>query len=147
MGLRCKNPTDKNAGNKFKVYFSCHPDDFELYFEEITEDILSLCNCEIYFQENLGEITADENYFSDIEQTNLFVFPVTSKFLLTENAARDIDFAFAVKNNTPILPLLQERELESLFNDKCGSYHLLDKYKKWHLFTIYLTITNFIGKI
>ena len=130
MGLRCKNPTDKNAENKFKVYFSCHPDDFELYFEEITEDILSLCNCEIYFQENLGEITADENYFSDIEQMNLFVFPVTSKFLLTENAARDIDFAFAVKNNTPILPLLQERELESLFNDKCGSYHLLDKYKK-----------------
>lgn len=37
------------AQGKAKVYFCCHPQDFELYFDEIAEDILSKKNCSIWY--------------------------------------------------------------------------------------------------
>lgn len=35
-------PEHINPNKKSKVYFSCHPDDFELYFEDISNEILKI---------------------------------------------------------------------------------------------------------
>ena len=58
----------------------------------------------------------------------LFVMPVTSKLLSTPNQALDSEFSFAVEKHIPILPLMQEKGLETLFNQKCGNLQFLDKY-------------------
>ena len=47
--------------------------------------------------------------------------------LCTENPALDREFAFAISNHIPVLPLMQESNLEDLFNQKCGNLQFLDK--------------------
>lgn len=44
----------KTRGNaspqgKQKVYFTCHPDDFDRYFEKISEQILTFENCAVWY--------------------------------------------------------------------------------------------------
>lgn len=58
----------------------------------------------------------------------LFVIPVTSSFLCEPNRARDTDLPYALGHHIPILPLLQEDGLESLFNQTCGDLQILNKY-------------------
>ena len=58
----------------------------------------------------------------------LFVIPVTSSFLCEPNRARDTDLPYALEHHIPILPLLQEDGLESLFNQTCGDLQILNKY-------------------
>ena len=57
----------------------------------------------------------------------LFVIPVTSQFLHTDNRARRVDFQFAIDRHIPILPLMQEPNLEEDFNKLCGNLQILSK--------------------
>ena len=67
--------------NKPKVYFTCHPEDFGRYFDEISEQILKAHDCVIYYAKDMSAPYEDENWQEDLEQMNLFVFPVTLKLL------------------------------------------------------------------
>lgn len=42
--------------NKPRVYFTCHSDDFESYFNKICEDIFKTHDCAIYYTEDMTEI-------------------------------------------------------------------------------------------
>ncbi len=57
----------------------------------------------------------------------LFVMPVTTRLLCSDNAARCEEFPFAMEKHIPVLPLMQESNLEGLFNQKCGDLQFLDK--------------------
>ena len=117
---------DGSPQGKPRVYFCCHPDDFELYFEEIAEDILSTHNCAIWYRDDFSIF--DDELKNDLLQMQLFVIPVTSKFLTDDNDALNIEFNIAVKNHIPVLPLMQESGLEALFNHKCGDLQFLNKH-------------------
>ena len=110
---------------KPRVYFCCHPDDFTKFFEPVSTDILLKQNCAIWYIDGTAE--RDEDFVSDLKQMQLFVMPVTINLLCTENEALNIDFKTAVENHIPVLPLMQERGLEHLFNKKCGDLQFLDK--------------------
>ena len=58
----------------------------------------------------------------------LLVIPVTKNFLYEENDARLKDLKFALENNIPVLPLIQEVGLELEFNKLCGDIQCLNKY-------------------
>lgn len=125
--ILCKNV---NLQGKQRVYFSCHPDDFLKYFEGIKSEILAAQNCAVYYDEELTAPFDKQQLFSDLSQMQLFVMPVTTKLLTTKNRALDIEFAFAMKQHIPVLPLMQESGLEKLFNMKCGDLQFLDKNNK-----------------
>ena len=110
---------------KRKVYFCCHPMDFEKYFPSISDEILEKQNCAIQYARK--NAVRDEAFLADLTQTQLFVMPVTANLLCTPNEALDVEFPFAVKNGIPVLPLMQENDLEALFNEKCGDRHILNK--------------------
>ena len=111
---------------KPRVYFCCHLDDFDRYFEEISEDILSRQTCAVWYR---GDFSAfDDELENDLKQMQLFVIPVTAKFLTAVNDAFDIEFRIAIENHIPVLPLMQEPGLEQLFNLKCGNLQFLNKY-------------------
>ena len=112
---------------KAKVYFCCHPQDFELYFDEIAEDILSKKNCSIWYS-TYQIAKVDEEYFDGLRQMQMFVMPITNKLLCAPNFAIETDFEFAVKNNIPILPILLEKDLDRIFQEKCGDIQYVDKY-------------------
>ena len=42
--LKYKTRGDSTPSGKAKIFFCCHPDDFDLYFEKICKDILDICD-------------------------------------------------------------------------------------------------------
>lgn len=118
-------PNNINPKGRPKVYFCCHPNDFDGYFESISNEILEKQKCTIWYAENEDE--RNDEYLSKLKEMQLFVMPVTTNLLCAENIALDVEFIFAIENHIPVLPLMQEAGLEELFNKKCGDLQFLDK--------------------
>ena len=123
--LKYKTRGNSNPQGKPRVYFCCHTEDFNRYFESISDEILAKQNCAVWYTDEVS--VRDEDFFADLKQMQLFVMPVTTNLLCTENQAIDIEFKFAIENHIPVLPLMQERGIEELFNKKCGDLQFLDK--------------------
>lgn len=126
--LKIKSYKKENK-NLSRVFFSCHKDDFDKYFTDIVSDIINIQDCNIYYLEKSDKDINDYNnslYLSDLNKMNLFVFPISFKFLTNDSISRNIDFSFAKNNNIPILPIFVEPNISGLFNDKCGRLQALD---------------------
>jgi len=123
--LKYKTRGNSNPQGKPKVYFCCHPEDFNKYFETIYKEVLAKQNCAVWYTDEV--VAYDDDFFLDLKQMQLFVMPITTNLLCTENEAIDIEFRFAIENHIPVLPLMQENGLEELFNKKCGDLQFLDK--------------------
>ena len=124
--LKQKTRPGTDYFGKPRVYFCCHPEDFDLYFHEISNELLKLQNCAMWYDDD-GQ-HRDEEYLSNLKQMQLFVMPVTRKLLCSENAALEREFRFAMEQHIPVLPLMQEQGLEQLFNQKCGDLQFLDRH-------------------
>lgn len=124
--LKCRTRDNSEPKGKPRVYFCCHKDDLDQYFDEISNEVLTKQNCAIWFIDEAVEY--NEDYFLNLKQMQLFVMPVTTNLLCTENAALNIEFKFAIENHIPVLPLMLENGLVDLFNKKCGELQFLDKY-------------------
>ena len=125
-----KTRGNSNPQGKSRVYFCAHPKDYGVFFEEISEDILKYQNCAIWYD---SEPTADydkEDLLSRIGDMNLFVIPVTYRFLKEDCRARTVEFQYAIDNHIPVLPLMQEDGLDALFNEICGDLQFLYKGEK-----------------
>ena len=114
-----------------KVYYCAAPGDHEKFFDSIAAS-LAVCypDISLWYTDDggaAGQVPSGEaeDLLFDLSHMNLFVIPVTRKFLTEDNRARDTEFAFAVKNRIPVLPVLEEPGLEELFNGKCGDLQCL----------------------
>lgn len=117
----------KNIKDRPKVYFCCHPEDFDFCFGVISKDILSKQKCTIWYAEDLTA-RREREYLEDLKQMQLFVLPVTSRLLYKDSFALSVEFSFAVENHIPVLPIMMESFLEEDFNKKCGDLQFLDKF-------------------
>ena len=124
--LACKTRGNTSPQGKPRVYFCCHPADFSLYFETVSDEILALQNCAVFYPEG-GEAAYTKELLADLAGMQLFVMPVTTRLLTTANPALEVAFCFALEHHIPVLPLMQERELGAHFNEKCGDLQYLDK--------------------
>ena len=122
--LNYKTRGNSNPQGKPRVYFTCHPEDFAKYFETISEEILEKQNCAIYYYESCQE-TDVHTLELELSQMQLFVIPVTSKFLYQENLALDVHLKFAATHHIPVLPLMQESYLEEEFQKNVEIYSFL----------------------
>lgn len=122
---------EQTAQGKQKVYFCAHPDDYGRYFEKISNEILNTLekennrNCAFFYLEDANAERDDDFKFS-FKEMNLVVMPVTTRLLTTKNPALDIEFKLAEEYGIPVLPLMMESGLESVFNAKCGDIQFLD---------------------
>lgn len=123
--LKYKTRSNSSPQGKPRVYFCCHPKDFEKCFESISDEILEKQNCAVWYTDEV--VAYDDDFFMDLKQMQLFVMLITTNLLCTENETIDIEFNFAIENHIPVLPLMQESGLEELFNKKCGDLQFLDK--------------------
>ena len=48
-----KTKGNGSPNGKARVYFTCHPDDFDLYFEQVCEYIFKSQNCAVYYTAEL----------------------------------------------------------------------------------------------
>ncbi len=127
MKLQHKTRGDSSPQGKPRVYFSYHPADFGLYFQPISREILEKQNCAIWYDTEPEADYDREAFRLSLSQMQLFVIPVTTRFLCQESRASAVELPFALEHRIPVLPLMQESGLEELFNAKCGSLQMLDK--------------------
>lgn len=117
--------------NKLHVYYCAHPDDYNQYIDEIKKNIFVAkpesafiyhedTDFDKYDSEDIEEV---RNY---ILSAHIIVIPITRKFLSEKNFARDEEFAEAVRNNIPLIPIMEENGLEADFNRICGNYQTLN---------------------
>jgi len=119
---------DSSPDHKPKVYFTSHPDDFEVYFRVLSGEILERSNCAIYYAEYERSID-DEEHRDNLAAMQLLVFPITSRFLKGENIARQ-EVRFAIENNIPVLPIMVESDLDKKFSKECsdiGNLQFVDR--------------------
>lgn len=123
---------------KPKVFFACYPEDFEAAFSLISEDILNTSNCSVWYD---SELAGEKALLTDtaqkeskialedvLQEMQLVVFAVTSRFLHSSSEARDKVLPFALNNHIPVLPIMLENGLESEFNDTCSKIQVVERY-------------------
>ncbi len=106
-----------DVDKKSRVYFTCHPDDFEKYFKMVCNDIFKTHDCAIYYTEDMREIIAEDEKETDLGRNNLFVVPITRKLLTTPNRAMDEDIPYALKEHIPILPIMMELDIDGIYSE------------------------------
>ena len=128
--IRYKTKGNSRPDRKPRVYFTCHPDDFERYFKKICDDIFKTHDCAIFYTENFSECIPNQDLATDIGSNNLFVVPVTLKLLSSPNRAMDADIPYAIHENIPLLPIVMESGLDQLYSrvDKFGDIQYISPY-------------------
>ena len=126
--LKCKTLGGGNPNGKPRVFFTCHPADFERSFEKICADIFAVQDCAIFYTPDMEYRIPQEDMELDIAAMNLVVIPVSLKLLLKPNRAMDIDFQFAREHGITVLPIMIESGLDSVYvrPDKFGKRQYLD---------------------
>ncbi len=109
------------------VLFCAHMDDFEKYFNEITNDILKVQNCVIWFNKEKDFRWSRSDLETILFNIQLIVVPVTKRLLTEPSDAMDVIMPCVVEKHIPILPLMQETGLDMLFQKKFGDIHYLFK--------------------
>ncbi len=125
--LNSKTGNDTAAPGIQKIYFGCHPDDFDLYFDPVCADIFKYVDCTFLYKEDPAAKWEPGEMEEDLKSMQLFVIPVTWKFLEQENEARCTELPFALEHHIPVLPLLEEHGLEMEFQKVCGPIQCIDR--------------------
>ena len=128
MKVRTRGGASPNG--KRRVYFTCHPKDFDLYFDKVCEDILKTQDCAIYYTADMTEPIPEQYLESDLGQMSLFVMPVTYRLLSEKSRAMDSDYAFATSENhlIPVLPLMMETGIDEFYEKRFGKREYYSPY-------------------
>lgn len=126
--LRFRTGGGTSPKDKPKVYFTCHPADYDRFFDKICEDIFKTCDCAIFYTEDMTARLDGETLELDLCSMNLFVIPVTCRLLTEPNRAMDEDCAFAEKNHIPVLPLMAENSIDEFYVRRFGERQYISVY-------------------
>lgn len=110
---------------KPKVYFTGHPDDCAAYFDEISDWILKLCDCTIFYDEDPEHPEDIGNFTADLDSMQLVIITVTGKYIFGDTFAHNTVFGHASKKHIPVLPILMDESLASKFDEKFGDIQYL----------------------
>ncbi len=127
-----KTRGNSSPKDKPRVYFTCHPNDFERSFDKICEDIFKTHDCAVYYTKDMSEKIPEQELATDLGSMNLFVIPVSFRLLSQPNRAMDHDFAYAKQEHIPVLPIMLEPGLDAVYArpDKFGEKQYLDPYAR-----------------
>ena len=124
--MQYKTRGNSNPQGKPRVYFTGHPADVKLYFKSITDAILEIHNCTVFYDEDPERPEDAENFISDLDRIQMIVLVVTSRYVYGDTFAHNTVFQHAMERHIPVLPILEERGIEGDFNRKCGDLQYLD---------------------
>ena len=126
----CKTKGNADPKGKPRVYFCCHPEDFDRYFDKVREDIFKTHDCAIYYTADMTEAFDEHDMDTDLGQMNLFVVPVTFRLLSQPNRAMDVDLAYAKRQNIAILPFMMESGIDAFYSapEKFGQRQYINPY-------------------
>ena len=117
--FKLKTKRGASGHDKPRVYFTCHPNDFDLYFDRICNDIFSIkgVDCAIYYTEDMTAELDEKNLNDALKCMNLFVVPVTFRLMSEPNRAMQVDIAYAKEHNIPILPFMVDSDISDIYSN------------------------------
>lgn len=124
--LKYKTRGSSTPNRKPKVCFFSHTNDFDKYFDMISDDILASQNCSVWYMKSIS-LPIDQITAFDLSQMQLFVVPVTRQFLTDNNNPATEILTYALKQNIPILPIMVEVELDYLYAEKFHNMQYLNR--------------------
>lgn len=110
-------PQSTNPKDSSRVYFACHPDDFDDLFDRFSDEILSathsLDTTTTVWYRTVREPNDEQrkDIISRLSEIQLFVVPVTREFLDDRDLSLDFEIAYAKEHNIPILPLVWDTSI------------------------------------
>ena len=111
-----------NPSNKVNIYFCCHSNDFNIYFETIKNEIwIMFPEVAFWYSNQRDETIFSELLLADMHQMDLIIILITKRFIEETNIAKTLILPYAIKNHICILPLLLEDGIEDEFNNSCGN--------------------------
>lgn len=116
---------------KPKAFFTCHPSDGDRCFDSICDDIFKTHDVAIYYLDDGSNKDEDDTLFeTDLRQMSLFLVPVSFKLLTESCFAKEYALPFAKKEHIPILPIMLEPGLDSIYakGENFGNLQYLDPY-------------------
>ena len=105
-----------DARGKPRVYLACHPEDRERAIPLISEDLLRHANCAVWVDAEPEADYDPQELRAALDEMQLFVAAVSSKFLYTDHRAKDVELRYALERHIPVLPILLESGLSREFN-------------------------------
>ena len=120
---------DSTPSGKPKVYFTCHPAEFSLYFDAVAQDLLHAHNCAVWYEPSGERVKDREELYETVNTMQVIVIAVTGRFLTEANPARDILLPYAREQHIPIVPIVVEQgnDLWLKFNRLSGGIQMLDR--------------------
>ena len=132
MKLDWKTVGISEPREKPRVWFTCHPRDFEEAFPLISQDIFRYSNCCIWYDtEPEAELGGEEReeFFASLDEMQLMVIAVTTRFIEEPSRARDVELPYAIAQHIPVLPILLEPGLARKFNQATNtSIQVVNRY-------------------
>ena len=115
-----------------RVFFTCHPDDFERSFDWVCGALDEAVKCAVYYPEDMALPLTEEQQETDLTQMNLFIVPVSIKTLTEPCRTMDSDVPFAFAHNIAVLPIMMESGLDEIYSrpDRFGTRQYLDPFAK-----------------
>lgn len=127
-GLKSRTKGMITPDGKPRVFFCCHPADFDTYFLRISDEILDRHrNCAIWYREEQSAAVEEdwEDLKFELRDMQLVVFPVTKIFLREKNFAREEILPFVKRHNISVLPIIFDETLTEEFDRVCGNFQCL----------------------
>ncbi|HBA48759.1 MAG TPA: hypothetical protein DCZ91_13365 [Lachnospiraceae bacterium] len=121
MKLAYKTRGDSLPYGKRRVYFSAHPEDYDL-LDVIADDILKMQDCAVYYDAEPLAAYEKKELYENLAAIQLLVIPVTEKLLREKNRALDVEYSYAIRNHIPVLPFLQRKGLSESRQEERGYY-------------------------
>ena len=92
LELKYRTKGNANPQGKPRVYYTCHPSDFDRCFERLCQDIFRAQDCAVYYTEDMTEAIFREDYELQLKRMSLFVIPVSLKLLIEPNRAMGVTY-------------------------------------------------------
>ena len=124
LNLNYKTRGNSSPQGKPKVFFCCLNEDFAEYFQKLSDEVLELQNCSVWYAENYDVSLSEEDRFC-LSTMNLFLVPVTMNFLTRDQGYADRMIQLSIQNHIPVLPIMTETGIERLFERKFGNMQFL----------------------
>lgn len=116
-------PSDADPKCSSIIYFAGNEEEFNLYFDTISEQILKLTKknqsaCTIWYRNHFEFLSEEENQLllDFLAGTQLILVPVTRNLLVKSDGVMQNEILFAEKNHKPILPIMLEMGALELYS-------------------------------
>ena len=111
--MKYRTKAGVNPQGKFKIYFTSHRMDLPL-LDTVCSNIWKHRDAVVYYNEETEKPVNQ----SDLLLMQLMVIPVTTKLLEDSECSAYKELSFFQENKLPVLPLMMERGLDSLYAQK-----------------------------